>query len=49
MGKRADPLSEIAADAADISASELEFSHMNTPSRLPGWKMLKCACVEEIT
>ena len=37
------------SDAADILASGLEFSHMNTPSRLPGWKMLKRACVEGIT
>ena len=37
MGKRAGPLSEISADAAEISASGLEFSHMNTP------------CVEGIT
>ena len=49
MGKRAGPLSEISADAAEISASGLEFSHMNTSSHLLGWKMLKCACIEEIT
>ena len=49
MGKRAGPLSEISADAAEISPSGLEFSHMNTPSRLPGSKSLKCACVEGIT
>ena len=37
MGKRDDPLSEISADAAEISASgQLEFSHLNTPSRLLG-------------
>ena len=42
MGKRAGP-------PAEISASGLEFSHMNTPPRLPERKMLKCACVEGIT
>ena len=36
MGERAGALSEISADAAEISASRLEFFHMNTPSRLPG-------------
>ena len=49
MGKRAGPLSEISADAAEISGSGLEFAHMNTPSSLPGRKLLKCACVEGIT
>ena len=49
MGKRAGPLSEISADAAEIAASRLEFSQTNNPSRLPGWKMLKCAYVEGIT
>ena len=49
MGKRTGPLSEISADAVEISASGREYSHMNTPSRLPGSKMLKCACVEGIT
>ena len=33
MGKRAGPLSEISADAADISASGLEYSHVNTAPR----------------
>ena len=36
MGNRAGTLSEISVDAAEISASGLEFTHMNTPSRLPG-------------
>ena len=36
MGKRAGLLSEISVDAAEISASGLEFSHMNTPSHLAG-------------
>ena len=36
MGKWTGPLSEISADTAEMSASGLEFSHMNTPSRLPG-------------
>ena len=46
MGKRADPLSEISADAVEISASGLEFSNMNIPSRQPGRKILKCACLD---
>ena len=33
MGKWADPLSKISADAVEISASVLEFSNMNIPSR----------------
>ena len=36
MGNRAGTLSDISVDAAEISASGLEFTHMNTPSRLPG-------------
>ena len=34
MGKWAGPLSEISVEAAEMSASWMEFSHMNIPSRL---------------
>ena len=38
MGKRAGSLSDISVDAAEMSASGLEFSQKNIPSRLTAMK-----------